>query len=146
MKYVSLLFFSLALVMWSVGTQARDIKEMSQFIKQPLQIKAGLSKRMDVVFPHTAHRGINCLQCHHEIGPDGRYVACTECHSKPGPRERDPLSMFMAFHAKESDRSCVGCHKQMLNKIPAKYEAKFKGCRPCHMSNGSREALKAATE
>ena len=144
MKYVSLLLFTLTVVMWGVAAQARDIREMSQIIRQPIVIKGGASERMNVTFPHSAHRGVNCMQCHHEVGEEGRYVPCTECHSTPGPRERDPMSMFMAFHAKDSSRSCVGCHTRMVEKAPAKYEATFKGCRPCHMSPRAREAAKAA--
>ena len=142
MKYVSLLLLTL-MVMWCGDAQARDMREMAHMIKQPMEIKGGTSERMNVMFPHGAHRATNCMQCHHEVGPEGRYVACTQCHSKPGPRERDPMSMFMAFHAKEDTRSCVGCHKKTMEKNQDNYGARFKGCRPCHMTSGARQALNA---
>ena len=94
------------------------------------------------MFPHTAHKGINCMHCHHEMSGDNRYVACTECHATPGARERDSMSMFMAFHSKNGDRSCYGCHSQKAQENPAKYGAKFKGCRPCHMAASARDAAK----
>ena len=141
MKYVPLLLLALSLV-WVGAAQARDVKEMSQVIKKPIEIPGGTSARMSVMFPHTAHKGIKCMHCHHEMGGDSRYVACTECHAAPGARERDPMSMFMAFHSKNGDRSCYGCHSQKAQENPAKYGAKFKGCRPCHMAASAREAAK----
>lgn len=100
MKYVTLLLLALSLV-WVGEAPARDIKEMSQVIKKPIEIPGGTSPRMSVMFPHTAHKGINCMHCHHEVGSDSRYVACTECHATPGARERDPMSMFMALPLQE---------------------------------------------
>ena len=140
MKYVTLLLFALA-VLCTGAAQARDIKEMAQIIKKPIEIPGGSSARMSVMFPHTAHKGINCMHCHHEVGGDSRYVACTECHSTPGARERDSMSMFMAFHAKDTDRSCYGCHTKKALENPAKYGEKFKGCRPCHMAPSTRAAV-----
>ena len=142
MKYAVVLM--LALTCWWAGdAQARTIKEMSQIIKNPIKIEGGNSDRMSVMFPHTAHKGISCIHCHHENPGDDRYVSCTECHATPGARERDPMSMFMAFHSKNSDRSCYGCHSQKKAQDPARY-AKFKGCQPCHMSPAAREAAAKA--
>lgn len=142
MKTLVITLFALTFL-WAGGAQARSVKEMSQAIKEPIEIEASGSKRMNVMFPHTAHKGISCFHCHHEEGSDGRYVACTECHATPGARERDPMSMFMAFHSKNSDRSCLGCHKKLAAENPGKFP-QFKGCRPCHMSPAAREAAEAA--
>ena len=131
-------------VLWSPLVGARDMSEMATVIKQPQVIPGGTSKRMDVVFAHTDHRGINCMHCHHNVGREGRYVACTTCHCIPGGRERLPISMFMAFHAKDNARSCVGCHSNMIEKSESRYALKFRGCRPCHMSPASRKALDLA--
>ncbi|MBQ9405829.1 MAG: cytochrome c3 family protein [Desulfovibrio sp.] len=125
---------------------ARDMREMATIIKQPLEIPGGASKRMSVVFAHTDHRGVNCMHCHHNVSSEGRYVACTTCHCTPGVRARDPISMFMAFHAKDNGRSCVGCHTSLVEKSESRYGLKFRGCRPCHMSPGSRNALKIAAQ
>lgn len=143
MKYITITLLAAAMCLWSAVPQARSIREMTQEIKQPMELKAGTSERMHVMFPHTAHRGVSCMQCHHEMGETGRYVACTECHATPGAKERDPMSMYMAFHAKGTDRSCYGCHARMVEAYPAKYGQKFAGCRPCHMSPGLRKAAQA---
>ena len=58
MKYVTLLLLALSLV-WVGEAQARDIKEMSQVIKKPIEIPGGTSPRMSVMFPHTAH--VECV-------------------------------------------------------------------------------------
>ena len=141
MKTLVITLFALTLLC-AGGAQARSVKEMSEVIKKPIEIEASGSKRMNVMFPHTAHKGISCFHCHHEEGSDGRYVACTECHATPGARERDPMSMFMAFHSKNGDRSCLGCHKKLAAENPGKFP-QFKGCRPCHMSPAAREAAAA---
>ena len=122
MKSMFLLLLSLSFLL--VGdVQARSIMEMMRVIKEPIVIKAGKSRRMDVTFQHNSHKGISCMQCHHLSGDKGRYVPCVECHAKPGPRERDPMSMFMAFHARDTQRSCLGCHKQKVLDRPDKFAA-----------------------
>ncbi|MBO4314071.1 MAG: cytochrome c3 family protein [Desulfovibrio sp.] len=131
MKYFSSLCFCL-LFLWCVTAQAADIKSMVETIKQPMTIKASKSKRMDVVFNHTSHRGINCFLCHHKASDKGRYVSCKECHTKPGARERDPQSMFMAFHSKSSDHSCLKCHSDKAANRPDRFGKTFRNCRPCH--------------
>lgn len=71
MKYAVVLM--LALTCWWAGdAQARTIKEMSQIIKNPIKIEGGNSDRMSVMFPHTAHKGISCIHCHHENPGDDR--------------------------------------------------------------------------
>ena len=48
------------------------------------------------------------------------------------------MSLFMAYHSPDTDRSCYGCHRKLAGKYP-----NFKGCRPCHMSPQAREAAAA---
>ncbi|MBQ7584873.1 MAG: cytochrome c3 family protein [Desulfovibrionaceae bacterium] len=131
MKYASL--FLLALTLLLAGTaQAGDIASMKDKIKQPMTIEAGKSKRMNVVFNHTSHRGINCFTCHHAKTADNmRYVACQTCHQGVG-RMKDPSSKFMAFHGKKSKHSCYACHLQKAKEKPARYGKIFVNCRPCH--------------
>ncbi len=64
-------------------------------------------------------------------------MPCTneDCHSIKGARERDPMSMVMAYHDPGSDRSCYGCHKKEAARHP-----EFRGCRPCHISPMARAA------
>lgn len=106
-------------------------------LRKPILMDYGASPLLAVTFNHSSHKKIKCVLCHHMETSDGkRYVNCTneECHSTPGARERDPMSMFMAYHDSNTDRSCYGCHKMESAKYP-----EFKGCRPCHMPPQARK-------
>ena len=98
-------------------------------LAKPMELDAGELKRMYVTFNHSSHKSVACRTCHHEGLPGNRYAPCTSegCHSLPAPSERNPMSVYMAYHAPGTDRSCYGCHKALAGKYPA-----FKGCRPCH--------------
>ncbi len=142
MKILTLLI-ALFVMPLSVTIQAKGIREISQAVQQPIEIKAGDSRLMHVVFTHTVHKGINCGYCHHNVSTTGRYVQCITCHRIPGARERAPISMFMAYHSKSNPRSCIGCHSRLATD-ESKYSNKFSGCRPCHMSPGMRRAMQNA--
>lgn len=62
-----------------------------------------------------AHEGLdglqNCSQCH-EIGTEIRGTKCLECHTEI----RDVISKNHGFHARNSSRACVGCHKEHLGR------------------------------
>lgn len=108
-------------------------------LRNPIVMDYGASPRFAVTFRHSDHKKQKCKTCHHILDADGhRFVNCTieQCHSTPGARDREPLSMFMAYHAKGTDRSCYGCHKMKAAKHP-----QFVGCRPCHMSPMTRKAI-----
>lgn len=108
-------------------------------IKGPIDMNYGTSPRFAVIFNHSTHKQVKCRTCHHIKDEEGqRFVKCTreDCHSIPGARERDPMSMFMAYHAVGTDRSCYGCHR-----MEAKTHPQFVGCRPCHMGPLTRKAL-----
>lgn len=145
MKYMITLLFALA-VLWAVAAQASEPKGVAK-TRRPIAIEGGTSPRMTVMFTHKTHTGsgIKCQHCHHESSGTSPYSSCREaCHSIPGARERDPMSMFMAFHSGDTDRSCYGCHSSLALKDPQKYPD-FYGCRPCHMSpEASEEAAGAA--
>ncbi len=98
-------------------------------LDKPMLLDAGPSKRMYVIFNHSSHKKVKCRNCHHEGLPGNRYAACTspECHAITDPSSREPLSVYMAYHAPGMQRSCFGCHKPLAGKYPD-----FKGCRPCH--------------
>lgn len=53
-------------------------------------------------------RAWECDVCHHAAPSDAKdaYVSCgasEECHSLKGTRERDPQSLFWAYHTKNSE-------------------------------------------
>ncbi|MDL2266371.1 cytochrome c family protein [Desulfovibrio sp. OttesenSCG-928-G15] len=142
MRYLTAVL--VALVFVCVGAaQAKDDKGPGAIKNNPILIEGGESARMSVIFSHKSHRGkgFNCRTCHHESSSNTPYSSCRECHSTPGARERDEMSMFMAFHAKGTDRSCYGCHAKLAEQSPGAYPS-FQGCRPCH-STQAREAAAA---
>ena len=122
----------LALGALAPAAHARNLLDLDK----PMELNAGKSPRMFVTFNHSSHKKVACRTCHHEGLPGQRYAACTneECHSLPGPAERDPMSVYMAYHAPDTDRSCYGCHKKLAGKYP-----NFKGCQPCHMTPQGRK-------
>jgi hypothetical protein len=62
-----------------------------------------------------AHQGLdglqNCSQCH-EIGTEIRGTKCLGCHTEI----RDVISRGHGFHARNSSRACVDCHKEHLGR------------------------------
>lgn len=112
--------------------QARNLKDMDK----PMLLDAGDSKRMEVIFNHSTHKTVACAQCHHEGLPGNRYAPCAnkECHAIAAPSSRDALSVYMAYHAPDTKRSCYGCHKPLAGKYPG-----FRGCAPCHQTPTGRK-------
>ena len=97
-----------------------DIKEVGKVIRNPITIEAtGGKQKMDVVFNHSSHRRVRCQTCHHALPSDidAKYVSCGIAPS-----------LFKAFHAKDSDHSCYGCHMKKRKQ----YTGFQKGCFPCH--------------
>lgn len=100
-------------------------------LDKPIELNAGEIKRMYVTFNHSSHKDVKCRTCHHTGLSGNRYASCTspECHALTAPSSREVLSVYMAYHAPDMDRSCFGCHKPLVGKYP-----NFKGCQPCHQS------------
>lgn len=147
MKYLATLLLALA-VFCPGRALASELPKIGEIIKAPMTTKASGSPLMNVVFTHKTHmgKGFGCATCHHDRSQGSSYVSCTseDCHSIPGARERDTMSMFMAFHAGDTNRSCYGCHTQLVDRNPAKYAEKFRGCRPCHTGPQPGNATTAA--
>ncbi|MDR2892507.1 MAG: cytochrome c3 family protein [Deltaproteobacteria bacterium] len=120
--------------------QAGSAKATEKYGPQhPITIEGGTSRLATVIFNHSSHSGtgIACITCHHNSSSDKAVSSCREvCHAAPGARARNAMSMFMAFHAKNTDRSCYGCHSMRAEAVPAAYP-KFKSCQPCHTAPAS---------
>lgn len=145
MKYPTPLLVTLIFV-WAVSAQAQPLDRVRAAIQNSIEIQGGSSPRMNVTFKHAYHiigKGISCTHCHHDRSLGSSFVSCRneDCHATPGARERDTMSMFMAFHDIDTDRSCYGCHTRQSEENPDKYP-EFQGCRPCHMSPQTRETTK----
>lgn len=111
-------------------------------IRRPLLLNYGASPLLSVVFNHNTHKEVKCRTCHHIVDTERkRYVKCTieGCHALKGSYESNPMSAFMAYHAKGTDRSCYGCHLEERNKYTS-----FKGCEPCHIGAVTKAPIKKA--
>ena len=64
-----------------------------------------------VSFSHGQHGNIACGTCHHMWDGKGKIEGCaTEgCHDNLKERQ-EATSYFRAFHDKNSETSCLGCH------------------------------------
>lgn len=136
-RLITLLAFCVFVIGAGVA-QAADAGNLKA-IRKPIDMTYGASPRLAVVFNHSSHKNVKCRTCHHMANAEGkRFVNCTTngCHSIPGARQRSPESMFMAYHARGTDRSCYGCHKMEAATHP-----QFVGCRPCHMNMMNRQAM-----
>lgn len=83
-----------------------------------------------VDFPHGRHTGAvaDCTACHHTWDGKAEIKACGSagCHDQPGKKGEN--AYYTAFHAKNTNRSCLGCHKT------AKKDGKPApvSCKQCH--------------
>ena len=129
MKQVATVLLAMLAVFWVYDAQASELRKLGEIIKQPMTIEGGSSQLMNVTFTHKTHmgKGFGCATCHHEKSLGSSFVSCRDesCHATPGARERDTMSMFMAFHSGDTDRSCYGCHSKLANEEPDKYGKKF---------------------
>jgi len=132
MKHIVLLLAALALVLAQGTADARDVKEIGKAMSKPIELHNSADRHFHTTFNHKTHQEVPCATCHHEEGSSGIYSPCSECHATAGPREKDPMSVYQAFHSKH-ERSCLSCHKRLLNSDPKRF-ALFRGCRPCHIS------------
>ncbi len=83
-----------------------------------------------VDFSHTKHESanINCVTCHHTWDQKSEVQSCSVsgCHDQPGKKGEN--TFYAAFHAKNSDASCLGCHKEVKKQgkdVPV-------ACKACH--------------
>jgi len=91
-----------------------------------------------VAFNHKGHetRTQSCKACHHET-----LKKCNDCHKPEGGDEKGGfVSLEQAMHNLESNRSCIGCHKELTKnsdcagchfQAPAKKENP-ESCKTCH--------------
>ncbi len=102
--------------------------------KRPITLSVEDTPRLSVTFDHRIHEGVTCDTCHHRPRcaichyapnePMAPTASCSTvgCHPDEG-RSLNPMSRFNAFHKRDSERSCFGCHVA---------EGRYNGCQPCH--------------
>lgn len=98
-------------------------------IKVPEGMKA---KKAEVPFSHEIHASANleCMTCHHEWDGKSEIRKCSTagCHDQPG--KKNEMSFYKAFHDRNAQQSCVGCHKETKKNGNAKAPT---SCRQCHV-------------
>ncbi|MEJ5226439.1 sulfate respiration complex hexadecaheme cytochrome HmcA [Thermodesulfovibrio sp.] len=77
-------------------------------------------KMRGVSFKHSFHEQKNktCRSCHHET-----LKPCRDCHTLEGSIDGGFVNLTTAYHSLQSEISCQGCHKELLNR---------KECIGCH--------------
>ena len=125
------------LVSLSLCAPAYASPEFGDNVPRPIHdllLKSEKTPRLSVPFSHKQHADVNCDTCHHrprcaichfspreQFSPDAS-CSTAGCHPDMG-NSREPMSRFMAFHKRDSERSCYGCHLK---------DGRTDGCMPCH--------------
>ncbi|MEF2230535.1 MAG: cytochrome c3 family protein [Pseudodesulfovibrio sp.] len=88
-----------------------------------------------VEFSHASHSDakIDCTICHHTWDGKGPIQSCSAagCHDQQG--KTGPQALYAAFHAKDAQSSCLGCHKTANARDGANLPV---GCKDCHARKG----------
>jgi len=134
MKAILPLSLLLSLCCHEVVQASSDFESKVKYPQESVVFEIKDTPELSVVFDHKAHGEVGCMVCHHKprcaichYNPKDKqppYASCSTagCHQAEG-RSLDPQSRFMAFHDRDSGRSCFGCHVA---------EGRADGCRPCH--------------
>lgn len=103
--------------------------------KAPVDLMLGPPEGMKaskalVAFPHSRHEAANldCVTCHHTWNGQSDIKKCgtAGCHDQAGKKEVN--TFYAAFHDKNAEFSCLGCHKTVMKEgreVPV-------ACKSCH--------------
>jgi hypothetical protein len=83
--------------------------------------------QMDAVpFNHIRHESgvASCKSCHH-----ASLEKCSECHTATGTEKGAFVTIEQAMHARESNKSCIGCHAETQSSS---------NCAGCHVLIGKQ--------
>ncbi|MFP4515929.1 MAG: cytochrome c3 family protein [bacterium] len=92
-------------------------------------------KQSPVEFSHIVHQDLDCTACHHEWDGTSEIQGCSDsgCHDLLFPKSpqdrKDPLYFYNAYHDRQSEISCVGCHSALKK---AGNPTGPTGCVDCH--------------
>lgn len=87
-----------------------------------------------VTFSHGQHMSVNCVTCHHTWDGKSPVQGCNEdgCHSDTVNRA-DSMSYYKAFHSRDSEQSCLGCHIKLNEKATKKIKISPCSNNVCHV-------------
>jgi hypothetical protein len=67
-----------------------------------------------VVFNHSTHADMKCVECHHPVKGKEDYNACATagCHDKIGQKEKGTDAYYLAIHKAKGAKfdTCISCH------------------------------------
>ena len=70
--------------------------------------------KKEVVFNHSTHKTVACVDCHHPVNGKEDYRPCSTagCHDVMGQKEKGVNSYYQAMHKVKDvqHQSCVSCH------------------------------------
>ena len=75
-------------------------------------------------FPHDKHRGVNCIQCHHNFADRSGSDSCISCHRSG--RSAIRVGAEARFHD-----FCLGCHRDPPAYLTG--HGPVTGCNSCHV-------------
>lgn len=141
------LTLALSSAAFSQGAKFSDLIEAKSSLCYPLEFSfkrpAGVLKTAfpGVKFSHGQHGSIGCVKCHHMWDGTSEVQACNTagCHDNLTERQ-DPMSYFRAFHDKEADYSCLGCH------LKSNIERKAHGQKPLSVAPCSNNGCHVAAK
>lgn len=93
-----------------------------------------------IKFNHGQHFNVACTTCHHTWDGKSQVQGCAAqgCHDNFTGQD-GALSYFNAFHSRDAEQSCVGCHKRKTGEGSKKLKNM-----PCH--NNSCHVLQTAAK
>lgn len=85
-------------------------------------IKMEATQKKVVVFNHSTHKELKCVQCHHLVGGKEEFRKCATagCHDSMDRKDKSERGYYQAMHGKtEKDiKSCVACHTEVAAAKP----------------------------
>lgn len=106
-------------------------------VEAPGDLKLGPPEGMKasktlVDFSHAKHGDakVECVTCHHTWDSKSEIKSCAAagCHDQPGKKGKN--AFYVAFHAKKSEASCLGCHKIVKKQGNKVVPVSCKSCHP----------------
>ncbi len=98
-------------------------------------LKMAVSKK-PVVFNHSTHTTVTCVECHHPVDGKESYAKCSTagCHDDLKAK-KGTNSYYFVMHAKKGTKydTCVSCHAKFVGDDKAK-KKELTGCAKskCH--------------
>lgn len=73
------------------------------------------AKRSVVEFPHSAHFGILCQECHHQWDGESEVESCTTsgCHDYEEAPPKEDTDEAILYYKKAFHEMCISCHKDL---------------------------------